>query len=1610
MKKTTLLLCLFMASVMMPQSVWADVTITSGTNEVTINSPAAGDLNSHNFTQEERGLFGATTIKLVGKFSSADLDRLRNEGLCTATTVDMSQAVFAKAVSYSNYILYDTGEPNSSDGNVGDMRIYGSTLYESQGGESVKRIDEITEAEYNAQNGNTEEPGDWSVREIDSRSNDGKYYKLMLADYYKKAFWEKIESPTSEQTGNAQSAESLDWLNQNRQNNTNDIYKVGDTYYSYAPKWESIEVSSIPDGANITYYKETYIDGAHISEGSPIAGFLNKYVFYHVYSEISFSWSQKSYDNGRTYQISIRSALEEDLTLPTDYGQLALVGGTEYVKSNDGWNTVLLSSDNTDYSAIKFNYWTNMTSAILPNNVSMVSCPDNLFKGCHSLTSVTHNVNNEALTAGISISGTGENTVVTINSTGEAGLFRLLLNSDAKLTDFNATERFASGTTFVFADNCAPSAADLAALAGRIESSNSLSTNHNKFYVDLFNLSTDEATTGSVVSEAIGLLRANNWQYKGLLLPGNLTSATTQYIKDRDDDNVKLATCSEFIGYNKSQNTVTTMHIYGVSGTTDEEYQNRFNKLKSMMDSHEVISQSTTSYVVSTNDQNAIDISSLPTSNADIVEIVNDNMVEPVPGAKADIYVILEDAGRFASVSSAVHIQQTPTNKLVIAGKVNVDDISVVNGFGDNNGPAVLDLKAAVPTPKNSESFNDKAMLESLTNSELEFIILDKGKSKDVVCGANYSTSLTNLKAVISSNVISDQSHNLVAYVKTPGSLGEARYLATGGSFEGVSPNLTFKPTSQQLTSVILSGNLRNSDIQTANDGGLANEAKLIESLDLEGAVFLNASGKIDPNEMNFKDAGFSGTADVDIVLKSIILPTNAEMDEISKDCFNGMHSLKSLCIPFNYKVIHDGALNETGLDHLTTTDGYDGNVVDNGPKTYTLSANLQQLGDAPNPKISDVGEFVGVQPVFPKNNGVGDLYTLATKVPKCYKDVFGMDLSTGYGGQDQTKVYCRERYYNNGDANNAFMILHIPNEESFNRAKEADATNAEDYYSTMVNFYTDDTKVYSKLDQTGAVDANGKPMRWPMHNEMLRVYKQASAGLVWKDWTVGDDKDQNGLKVLYGPSPGEPSINENSVFYNYIGWHQIVLTQATYVDPVETSTRNYVKSGWYTFCIPYNLTYSQVVRMLGVPASTDNVKNYIANGEVLADSMPDIRQLKEVVRRKGSGNEHNVVNFRLTENLYKGNKVTKYLNFTEIDDDHTDMSEVDAGSGDDPICLVGGRPYYIQPYLPEDVTISKSNLGKYIMTRYANELTLAASCINNTEDYYENLEIFSYNDDRTVKQIDENSTNTMHFAKPYEKHKVQAVTDDKDNPGQLVYTTESKSKSTATHKYYYTMIGQFWEQELPAYCVYMSGQQWYRYGDGSSKFKWAPYKCVIMATPEVTCVDDVTDEDIVDAFSKPAPTTPEHIDDHIKPDQLPANTPKDLEGYSFNHFGGGFRDIKNCYFPMNVPGTKDLLPSPLTLWFVGRDDSSFDNDKPVGRPTPPTPTRYIFSFDDDVDIVELDGQDNETTVIKTLDGAPQFTTGEERVYNLSGQYVGRSTEGLARGVYIVGGRKVVVD
>lgn len=759
-------------------------------------------------------------------------------------------------------------------------------------------------------------------------------------------------------------------------------------------------------------------------------------------------------------------------------------------------------------------------------------------------------------------------------------------------------------------------------------------------------------------------------------------------------------------------------------------------------------------------------------------------------------------------------------------------------------------------------------------------------------------------------------------------------------------------------TNIVMSGYLMLSDIQMdgadAKAGLNTNSSGSVVTADFSNAVFM------DNNDMCFTAATWNGKA-----LTSILLPTDERQNTIPARSLYNYSALTEICIPYNYEHIGNAAFYLANLGHLTTTDK-NGALVDNGNHTFTFSKNLKTIGEAPSPATTDGYPTAMAEPVFFSYayHSLTDVYVLRTgyedggefNPTKCYRNAFGAGPTYGWGGFDGGNVYCREKYMN-GDQ--LFTVLHFPD--------KASVSNDENKYNNVKKTYTDPTKVYTKKDQTGAVDANGESPLWPTFAELCRSYNQAVRGLIWEDWTYteANQKAGNIEGNVITATPGNPtdvSRKENEDHYdftNYVGWHEFVLSLATYVAPDEKVDednkiyRQYEKDkNWYTFCIPFDMTEAEVIQLLGVPKATKNIvttlndletdpDGKVTNGESITPNetalLPEIRTIKSVTRNAST----TTVSILTSEDLATGAYRNKYWNpspSTQKYEDNGYLKTVNssgvATDSDVPRMLRAGYPYLIKPYKLKGTTIG--NLGKKVVTRYA--FAMAASAI--------------YHDDCW----DEFSTSK--FARPYEGHKIQAQEDSED--GKPLKHTDDKHKDKP---YNYTFVGQFWEQPMPLHSFYQNSKQvWKHYQNYNAAYKWYPYICIITVTDEVKS-DEETKEG------------------------------KTLKG-------GGFRNEMTTQYP-NLQGTDqkghDVFDHDLKIVYKNGLDDPFNTASTRG---------YNFVFDEDIMDFDPDGN---TTAIEVLDGQ-RIAPVRGKVYNMAGQYVGNSLEGLSKGMYIVNGKKVVVD
>lgn len=691
---------------------------------------------------------------------------------------------------------------------------------------------------------------------------------------------------------------------------------------------------------------------------------------------------------------------------------------------------------------------------------------------------------------------------------------------------------------------------------------------------------------------------------------------------------------------------------------------------------------------------------------------------------------------------------------------------------------------------------------------------------------------------------------HLIAYVSIPGSLVDG--ISDWAEVTGMG---YYKPSN--VTALTLSGTVNAKDVlsdgnyvdQYGNamfyengeakwnnsdskaigyDNPVALRQALVTYIDLENAYFPVGT------DMNF--------ALINNILQTVILPTHKDMTEIPEQAFNGLKEISELCIPYNYKKI--GALaftNTHNLAHIYTTDnpeddGQEGNddetIVDNGPGTYTFSANLEEIeGGGTN---NDQSTFFSN-----KAEQVKDIYILATKAPLCGPNSFSASNTYGWGGFNNTHPVCRENYVNSG--NKWYTVLHFPSE----------------CIDSEVEKYTDRTRQYTLADETGAVDGKGKPFMWPKQEEYLKAWENAKNGVIWDKETAIPD--------------------------GYSGWHEFVLTGSSLArdfDPQKENTE-FVYRDWLTICVPYNMKKSQLLSLLGVdPKNNENgaegvIYEYVcerdANGNPVKDTegnytfeykeikrtnaplYPDVRALTHVSRsvnsRKMTLHFTKLIEQNEIAALSEGgsNETTVTTHDVAINESHGQGFTKTELIEDDPVVMKGGHPYLIRAYVPKEWNEQIKNLGMYIMA--------AASSANHaaTEKGAGEDELPYQYGDCTVQ------AGGVEMYLPCLKHKVHAFDADSNTEINSVVAADKHDSFSyidtgKDDPILYHFIGTYTETKIPQYAYYIgkTKEGVHKFSrttkTGANAFTWAPYTAVIigLSAPnyDAKAFDDISTSD----------------------------------------------------------------------------------------------------------------------------------------------------------------------
>lgn len=705
----------------------------------------------------------------------------------------------------------------------------------------------------------------------------------------------------------------------------------------------------------------------------------------------------------------------------------------------------------------------------------------------------------------------------------------------------------------------------------------------------------------------------------------------------------------------------------------------------------------------------------------------------------------LKDAANYASEA------QNTVEIMIVGGEINSDDVSTM---GYSRAPQVNFSHATI---------QEGSSIDSYSNEYVKYVALPH----NVRISEEIKSNCSSLKAI---GTIVDEStgEEEASTVKTL-----YYYANEGGSAPVVTQMLkSLASKGSNIENLVMSGKLYYIDIvasgtQTSSDGhyytgeGATTDGAFtsqypisLKSADFSEALFYEVleynngeDAETQPVKTQISDMMFSKCGLLSSVT-SIKLPTSSDQKLLPATCLENFSNIKNLCIPYNYEVIGHGALYNVGTSHITTTDPDSDVIVDYGDNTITLSANLKAIlcDQALIGQITATIAGGGI-------DDVTDVYVLASNAPICQEGSFSIAQTYGNNGYNFAHPISRE-IYKNGDK--LITVLHYP-------------------YASNQSEYTDVTRVYTMADETGASDARGNTVMWPTQSDFNRSYYQAKSGYIWNAWEY---KDENGSVITgAGTTPG---VKDGTATYNknkYCGWHEFILSETFNVKNITPQRHytEYVQKDWYTFCVPYNLTRSQVLEALGIDSHKGGSKKYKdlnnVEKEVTEDMYPDIRTLVGVTR---AVNTKNTVTFHLSKDLAAAGQ------YVELKDDGKSYEYI--SEGDDPIVIKGGYPYIIRPYLPNESEIK--SLTKYVVAVAENQ--------NFAEGY-------KYNNEG--KDI----------VLPYESYSVWAKNGDKSTSTETVWVNDNDGTACKYH-----FIGSYADKlTIPQYAYYMG----VRKSDGVHQF-----------------------------------------------------------------------------------------------------------------------------------------------------------------------------------------------
>lgn len=517
--------------------------------------------------------------------------------------------------------------------------------------------------------------------------------------------------------------------------------------------------------------------------------------------------------------------------------------------------------------------------------------------------------------------------------------------------------------------------------------------------------------------------------------------------------------------------------------------------------------------------------------------------------------------------SSTLDFADTTYRRGKITGPVTSSDISSLASINCQ----VLDLSDATFDDEAWAALK-KAFASTTSNvhTNVRFVILPDGSTRDDILNGTALAGLTNVLSVISTKKISgsaDESENgtnLTTWSRVSGAVQAAVVAAGNHSCESWTKTPDEQTDRRIYTSDVsdfrvcqISGLINSHDLSKANQQLDANghlswtsapveislgtdprvingghtaygpfsSSYMLSVIDLRDAYFeaAPAPAGTTPNQGDeryyFSDMTLSALGIVTSGTYKVVIPTDNRVKEIPADFMAGVTHIRAICIPSNIRAIRTRAF--YSLDYVWTTgttiegtaDPEGANTkLDNGARlkvansdsyvetsaliyengaykenpAFTKACYLADYGTiggggtytfGSNLRLIETRAFANTEP------HVKDVYVLNTTAPECHVDAFNTMMYNGNNGyspvQAGDKIISRNNYFNG----KWITMLHYPRQTT----------------TPQLQRYTDPTRQYSIA--TGERDGKGAMLYFPNHSEFYRAYQQGTYGYIWNAW-----------------------------------------------------------------------------------------------------------------------------------------------------------------------------------------------------------------------------------------------------------------------------------------------------------------------------------------------------------------------------------------------------------------------------------------------------------------------------------------------------------------------------